>query len=103
MGGQKYKLMAAVCEVATLARPGYQYKAILSISGKWLHCTDLSMSTENWPHGSKGVYLLFYHAQSPVTTGKEAAKKPVRHVMASKSVKPPTKPNLTAANTITRI
>ena len=74
IGGQKYKLMAAVCEVATLARTGYQYKAMLSISGKWVHCTDLSMSTETWPRGSKGVYLLLYHAQSPVTTRKESSQ-----------------------------
>jgi len=53
----------------------------------------------------KGVYLLFYHAQSPVTTRKEAVKQPIHHEKASTSVKPPTanvKPNLTAVNITTR-
>ncbi|XP_065893048.1 uncharacterized protein [Dysidea avara] len=91
--GRKYKLMAAVSEVATSSRPGYEYKAILSINGKWLHCTDLTMSTENWPRGSKGVYLLFYHAVSSVPTQKEAvnhSKQPIKHVKVPASVKPPT-------------
>jgi len=48
---------------------------------------------------SKGVYLLFYHAQSCVTTRKEAvshSKKLLHHVKASTSVKPlaNVKPNL---------
>jgi len=33
INGHKYKLMAAVSEVATSARFGYEYKAILSVSG----------------------------------------------------------------------
>ena len=65
------------------------------------------LSTENWPCGSKGVYLLFYHAESSVPAQTEAvyhSKKPIRHVRAPASVKPPTalmKPttiNLTAVN-----
>ncbi|XP_065894145.1 uncharacterized protein [Dysidea avara] len=87
--GQKYKLMAAVSEVATSARPGYEYKAILSISGKWLHCSDLSTSVENWPRGSKGVYLLFYHAVSTVPPPKDAVGHSKKHVKAPESVKPP--------------
>jgi len=58
VAGQKYKLMAAVSDVVSSAGRGYQYKSILSVSGKWLHCTDLSVSTENWPHGSMS---MFYH------------------------------------------
>jgi len=53
---------------------------------------QIALSTENWPRGTKGVYRLFYHAQSRDTTGKEAvshSKKFLHHVKASTFVKPP--------------
>ena len=59
----KYKLMSAVSQGAITTKPGGQYKAILSVHSKWLHCTDLSISQTSWPRGSKGVYLLFYQAE----------------------------------------
>ena len=80
VNSQKYKLMAAVTEVSTSARPEYQYKALVSIGGKWMHCNDLSVSAQTWPRGSKGVYLLFYHldsalsTQKPVSSGKIPSK-----------------------------
>ena len=49
INGHKYQLMAAVCEVATSTRPGINYKAIILSNCKWLHCSDLSTSTESWP------------------------------------------------------
>jgi len=83
--GRKYQLFAAVSEVTT-SRPGFEYKAIVSSRGKWIHCTDLSASKENWPRGSKGVYLLFYQQESVVPVSQKAVGKK----MPAKQLKPPT-------------
>jgi len=69
----------------TTSRPRFEHKTIVSSKGKWIHCTDLSASVENWPRGSKGVYLLFYQPESVFPVSQKAVGKK----MPAKQLKPP--------------
>ena len=69
INGSKYKVMSALGQ-ATSTSPGGHYKAILSVQGKWFHCSDINISQASWPRGSKGVYLLFYQAESAALPAK---------------------------------